>query len=74
MPTSVHVPLTTRGIQPSATSFALEVLRLLMIDKHFLVIEIALAVVAPWPAENLLDIGMTTLLLAHSVGKLAESG
>ena len=66
--------LTTSGIQSSTTPFTLKVLRLLVINKHFLVIEIALAIVAPWPAENLFDIGMTALLFAHSVEKLAGNG
>jgi hypothetical protein len=59
------VPLTSRGVKSPTTSFTFEVLRLLMVDEYFLVIEIALAVVAPRPAENLLNIRVAALLLAH---------
>jgi hypothetical protein len=62
---TIYLPLTSGGIQPSATSLALEVLRLLMIDEHFLVIEIAFAIIAPWSAENLVNIRVAALLLAH---------
>lgn len=44
-----------------------------MVDKHFLVIKIPLAIVAPWPAENLVNIRVTALLLAHPVGSPAGS-
>jgi hypothetical protein len=70
----VYLPLTSGSIQPSATSFALEVLRFLMIDEHFLVIEVAFTIVAPWPAENLINIGVAALLLAHAVGNAVELG
>jgi hypothetical protein len=56
---------TSCGVESSAASVAFEVFRLLMINQYFLVVEISLAVVAPWPAENLVDVWMTTLLLAH---------
>lgn len=34
-------------------------------DENFQVIEITLTVIAPRPSEQLLDIGVTALLLAH---------
>lgn len=40
--------LTSSGVQPTTTSFALEVFGLLMVDEDFEVVKIALAVVAPW--------------------------
>lgn len=39
----------------------------LMIEKYFLVVKVTLAVVTPWPAEDLLNIWMAALLLAHIV-------
>jgi hypothetical protein len=62
---TIYLLLASCGIQPSATSFAFEVLRLLMINEHFLVIKVAFAIIAPWPAENLINIGVAALLLAH---------
>lgn len=61
----VYLPLASGGIQPSATSFALEVFRLLMINKNFLVIEVAFAIIAPRPAKNFVNIRVAALLLAH---------
>lgn len=42
-----------------------------MIDEYFLVIKISFAVVAPWPAENLFNIRVSALLLAHVVEEFA---
>ncbi len=36
-----------------------------MIDEDFEIVEVSLTVVAPWPGENLLDIRMLSLGLAH---------
>ncbi len=57
--------LTTGGIESPSTSLALEVLSLLMIDEDFEIVKVSLTVVAPWPSENLLDIRMLSLGLAH---------
>jgi hypothetical protein len=53
------------GIQSSATFFTLEVFGFLMIDENLEVVEIALAVVAPWSRKDFFDVGMMTLLLGH---------
>ena len=53
------------GIQSSTTSFAFEMLCLLMRYENLKVIEIALAVVTPWSRKNLLYIRMTALLPGH---------
>jgi hypothetical protein len=41
-----------------------------MVDKYFLVVEITLAVVAPRPTEDLFDIRVCPLLLAHLVEEI----
>lgn len=64
--------LTSCSVQSSPTSFTLEVLRFLMVDQDFLVIEITLAVVAPWPAQDLFHIRLSTLLLAHLVRRFQD--
>lgn len=56
--------LTSCGIQPPATSFAFKMFRLLVRDEDLEIFEIALAIVAPWASEELLD-GGTTSFLAH---------
>lgn len=56
---------TAGRIEPSATSLALEVLSLLMIDEDLKIVEVSLTVVAPWPSQDLLDIRMLSLGLAH---------
>jgi hypothetical protein len=65
------VPLTSRGVKSPATSFTFEVLRLLMVDEYFLVIKIPLAVIAPRPAENLFNIRVAALLLAHLLTEMS---
>lgn len=40
-------------------------LRLLMVDQDLEIVEVALAVVTPWPRQYLFDIGVTSLLLRH---------
>ena len=53
------------GVQPSAASFALEVLCFLMVDQNFQIIEVALAVIAPGSREDLFNIGAMGLPLGH---------
>jgi hypothetical protein len=43
-----------------------------MVDKYFLVIEIPLAVIAPRPAENLFNIRVAALLLAHLLTEMCS--
>lgn len=57
--------LTTCSIQPPATSVALEVLCLLVIDENLQIIKVALTVVAPRTLKDLVHIGVMPLLLAH---------
>jgi hypothetical protein len=56
---------TTSRVQATVTALALEVLSLLVIDEDLEVVEVALAVVTPWPGEKLLDGGVLALL-AHT--------
>lgn len=62
----VHVDgKTSCCVQPPATTVALEMLGLLMGDQELEIFEISFAVVAPWPRQELFDIGLLSLLLAH---------
>ena len=54
--------LTTSRIQTSATAIAFEMLRLLMRDEDFEIVKVALAVVTPWPTEDFLNVGVSSLL------------
>ena len=56
---------TACRVQSPCASLTLEVLRLLMIDEDFEVIEIPLAVVAPGPSKGLFNIRVLALCLAH---------
>lgn len=56
---------TSCGIQSATTSFAFEMFSFLVRDEDLQVIEITLTIIAPWPSQQLLNIGMTALLLAH---------
>ena len=56
---------TTCSIQSSRTSLALEVFCLLMVDEDFEVVEIPLAVVAPGPGQDLLNVRVLALCFAH---------
>lgn len=56
---------TSGSVETTTTSVALEVLGLLMRDKELQILKVTLAVVAPWPRQDVLDIGVTALLLAH---------
>lgn len=60
----VHIQ-TTCSIQPPATSVAFEVLCLLVIDENLQIIKVALTIVAPRTRENLLNVGVVPLFLAH---------
>lgn len=49
-------------------------LGLLVVDQDLEVVEVALAVVAPRAVEDLLDVGVVSLLLAHGVGAFGSWG
>lgn len=57
--------LTSGCIKPATAPLAFEVLRLLVIDQDLEIIEVALAVVAPWPRENFGQVRMIALLFRH---------
>lgn len=59
------VRLTSGGIETAIASLAPEVLCFLVVCKDFVVVEIALAIVAPGASQHLLDVGMPALLLRH---------
>lgn len=61
------VELTSCGIQPAPALVTLEMLRPLMQGENFQVVEVALAVVAPWPGQDLVQ-ARSTSLLAHCAG------
>lgn len=56
--------LTSCSVQSAPTFVTLEVLGSLVQGEDLQVVEITLAVVAPWPLQELLQ-GRTTSLLAH---------
>ena len=60
----LHTPCR---IQSSSTSLALEVFCLLMVDEDFEVVEISLAVIAPGPSQDLLDVRVLALCFAHGL-------
>ena len=41
-----------------------------MRDENLQIIEVTLTVVAPWSSEDLFDIGVLSLALAHAAGRL----
>lgn len=57
--------LTSRRIQSAAASVTLEVFGLLMGDENLQIIKVTLAVVTPRSSEDLLDVGILSLALAH---------
>ena len=57
--------LTSCRVQSPTTSFAFEVLGLLMVDQDLQVIKISLAVITPWSLKNLADVRMTAFLFRH---------
>lgn len=62
--------LTASCIESATASLAFEVFCFLVIDQDLEIVEVALAVVAPGPRENLSQVGMITLLLRHSAKAL----
>ena len=60
--------LASCRIQSAAASVTLEVFGFLMGDENLQVIKVTLAVVAPRPSEDLLDVGVLSLALAHVAG------
>ena len=62
--------LTSRRVQSTAASVALEVFGFLMGDENLQIIKVTLAVVAPRPGEDLLDVGILSLAFAHVAGRL----
>lgn len=56
---------TSSCVEPPSTTVALEVLCLLMRDQELQIFKVSLAVVTPWSRQELLDIGLLSLLLAH---------
>jgi len=61
---------TSCRVQSATASVTLEVFGFLMRDENLQIIEVTLAVVAPRPSEDLLDIGVLSLALAHAAGQL----
>jgi hypothetical protein len=57
--------LTSSSVQPPSTSFALEMLGLLMRNENLEIIEISFAIITPRPSKQFFQIGMTALLLDH---------
>lgn len=56
---------TARGVKPAVTMVALEVLGLLVLCKDTIIVEVALAVIAPRARDDLLDVGLVALFLVH---------
>jgi hypothetical protein len=56
---------TSCCVQPPATAVALEVLGLLMRDEELQILKVSLAVVAPRARQELLHVGLLSLLLPH---------
>ena len=61
---------TSRSVQSSTASFTLEVFGFLMGDEDLEIVEVTLAVVTPWSADDLLYVRSTALLLAHFLMQL----
>lgn len=57
--------LTASSVEASRTAIAFEMLCLLVVDEDLEVVEVALAVIAPWALEEVLDFGVLTLLFGH---------
>lgn len=60
--------ITSCSIQSPVTAIAFVVLGLLMGDQNLHVVKIALAVVAPWTREDVLDVWVVSLLFGHFAG------
>jgi hypothetical protein len=67
---SAALLFTSCCVQSAAASVTLEVFGFLMRDENLQIIEVTLTVVAPRPSEDLLDIGVLSLALAHVAGRL----
>jgi hypothetical protein len=67
----VHEEATSSVKAPVAV-VALEMLGFLVVDEDLLVVEVALAVVAPRARENVLDGGVVALLLGHGCGVVGD--
>lgn len=57
--------LTSSRIESSTTSFAFEVLRLLMRDENLEIVKVSLTVITPRSREDLFRVRVGALLLAH---------
>ena len=57
----------TSSVKAPVAMVALEVLRLLVLDQDLLVVEIALAVIAPWARDDVFDVRLASLLLVDHV-------
>lgn len=64
--------LTACGVETTTASFTLEVLGLLVIDQDLEIIKVSFTVIAPWPSEDLVGIGVPALLLGHGLGMALE--
>jgi hypothetical protein len=62
--------LTSCRVKSATASVTLEVFGFLMGDENLQIIEVTLAVVAPRPSEDLLDVRILSLALAHIAGRL----
>lgn len=60
-----NASLTASRVQSPSTSFAFEVLGLLMVDEDLLIIEISLTVIAPWPFYYLVERRVLALVFTH---------
>lgn len=58
---------TASRIESPPTSLALEMLRFLVIDQDLQIIEVALTIVTPGSRNDLLNVWMLSLWLAHRV-------
>ena len=63
----VNDQLTASRVESPPTSLALEMFRFLVIDQDLQIIEIALAIVAPGSSNDLLNVWMLSLWLAHGI-------
>ena len=70
--------LTACCVQSSPAPVAFEMLCLLVIDENLQIIEISFTVVAPWPGDNFIEVGVFPLILDHCaccspMGRKSES-
>ena len=62
-------PPTSCRVQPPSTAVALEMFGFLVGNQDLEVVKVALAIVAPWPLELLVQIGISLALLRHVGGR-----